>query len=226
MVPGYIISSIATSKLDINSSIATTKLEYNAKIFCIIMTTANNLELKARVIYDSWASKCDNHVFVSFIPHHTPSFERVELKYKNIFNVLKPEGLMIDQYDKLTDKVYKSFKDVYINHRNYDWYLKADDDTFIFNDNLRLFLADKNQNDPVTFGYHLKGYGGFLSGGAGYVLSKESLQRLGSKLITNQKYCPNTGIEDVDVAQCLRSLGVFPSNSTDILGRERFHSSA
>jgi len=87
-------------------------------------------------------------------------------------------------------------------------------------------LADKNQNDPVTFGYHLKGYGGFLSGGAGYVLSKESLQRLGSKLITNQKYCPNTGIEDVDVGQCLRSLGVFPSNSTDILGRERFHSSA
>ncbi len=79
----------------------------------------------------------------------------------------------------------------YINHRNYDWYLKADDDTFIFNDNLRLFLADKNQNDPVTFGHHLKGHGGYLSGGAGYVLSKESLQRLGSKLITNQKYCPN-----------------------------------
>jgi len=56
IVPGYIISLIATSKLDIKSSIATTKLEYNAKIFCIIMTAANNFELKARLIYDSWAS--------------------------------------------------------------------------------------------------------------------------------------------------------------------------
>jgi len=99
---------------------------------------------------------------------------------------------------------------VYINHKNYDWYLKADDDTFIFDDNLRLFLADKNPNDPVTFGYHFKGRGGYLSGGAGYVLSKESLKRLSSKLSTNQTYCPNTGIEDVDVGNRLASLGAYP----------------
>jgi len=85
----------------------------------------------------------------------------VETKFKNHFNILKPEGLINDKYSKLT--VYKTFKDVYLNHINYDWYLKADDDTFIFDNNLRLFLADKNSNDPVTFAYHFKGRGGYLS---------------------------------------------------------------
>lgn len=31
------------------------------------------------------------------------------------------------------------------------------------------------------------------------------------------------GTEDVEVAKCLRKLGVYPGNSTDDLGRERFH---
>jgi len=54
-------------------------------------------------------------------------------------------------------------------------------------------------------------------------MSKESFKRLDSKFVADENSCPNTGIEGNDVGQCLRSLGVFPSNSTDILGRERFH---
>ncbi len=83
--------------------------------------------------YDTWASKCDNQSFISLIPGQEPSFKRVETKFKNHFNILKPEGLINDKYSKLT--VYKTFKDVYLNHINYDWYLKADDDTFIFDNN-------------------------------------------------------------------------------------------
>ena len=31
------------------------------------------------------------------------------------------------------------------------------------------------------------------------------------------------GIEDVDVAKCLRLVGVYPNKSLDEYGRERFH---
>ena len=31
------------------------------------------------------------------------------------------------------------------------------------------------------------------------------------------------GIEDVDVAKCLRLVGVYPNKSLDEHGRERFH---
>ena len=36
-------------------------------------------------------------------------------------------------------------------------------------------------------------------------------------------YCENHGTEDVDVAKCLRRLGVYPNASIDEFGRERFH---
>ena len=149
--------------------------------------------------------------------------ERVEIKFSNLFNVLKPANFSNDTYNKLTDKIYAAFKDVYLNNNGYDWYLKADDDTFIFEDNLRLFVSDKNSNDPVTFGFHFKISGGYQSGGAGYLLSKEAMNRLGYKLATNNTFCPNSGLEDVDTGACLKSLNVLPKNSTDEKGRERFH---
>ncbi len=103
--------------------------------------------------------------------------------------------------------------------------MKADEDTFIFVNNLRNFLKSKNPNEPVTFGYDYRVYvdSGYHSGGAGYILSKESLLRLGSKLNEDFAFCPNSGSEDVDVADCLRMLNVFPEKSIDEFGRERFH---
>lgn len=64
---------------------------------------------------------------------------------------------------------------------------------------------------------------GYHSGGGGYILSRESLHRLGSALTKNYEFCENTGTEDVDVARCLRRLGVSPESSVDTAGRERFH---
>ncbi len=56
------------------------------------------------------------------------------------------------------------------------------------------------------------------------MLSRESLHRLGKQLVSNYSVCPNKGIEDVEVAECLRKLKVYPEPSTDDKGRERFHS--
>ena len=60
-----------------------------------------------------------------------------------------------------------------------DWFLKSDDDSYIIMENLRSFLRSHNPLDPLQFGCKLiqivpKGY---MSGGAGYVLSKEALKR-------------------------------------------------
>ncbi len=57
------------------------------------------------------------------------------------------------------------------------------------------------------------------------MLSRESLHRLGKQLESNYSFCPNDeGIEDVEIAKCLRKLKVYPESSTDDKGRERFHS--
>lgn len=66
---------------------------------------------------------------------------------------------------------------------------------------------------------------GFHSGGSGYVIGQLAFKQLGSLLSNNFKSCPNTGVEDVDVNGCLRSLGVEMGDSTDEKGRLRFLSS-
>lgn len=147
------------------------------------------------------------------------------LESQKPFPVLQPSDYKTENYSLLTDKVFRTLKYVYKAYGNYDWYLKADDDTFIFMDHLRLFLKDKNPRDPINFGHNWNAQveQGYESGGAGYILSNEALKRIGSVLNDNYSFCQNTGTEDIDVARCLRKLKVYPINTIDDDKRPRFH---
>lgn len=92
-----------------------------------------------------WASKCDDFRYVLFMNNDTTGLNEID-------HVLQPPNLLNDTYGKLTDKVLNAIKYVYFKYPNFDWYLKADDDTYVFVDNLRWFLSKKNASKPVTFG--------------------------------------------------------------------------
>lgn len=195
------------------------------RIFCIILTTTEHLKTRAKAIFDTWAVKCDNYRFVTKLDYANKEEVSINVDKPFINNLLQPAGFFNESYDKLTDKVYLTIKYLYRKYKTYDWYLKADDDTFIFVDNLRKFLSDKNPLNPITYGYDFKVYveNGYHSGGAGYVLSREAFLRIGLQLNNDYEFCPNTGFEDIDIASCLRNLNVYPAKSIDLENRERFH---
>jgi glycoprotein-N-acetylgalactosamine 3-beta-galactosyltransferase len=62
---------------------------------------------------------------------------------------------------------------------------QADDDTYIIMENLKSMLTSYNTSEPIALGckfsYIVKS--GYLSGGAGYVLSKEALHRFVTKVV-------------------------------------------
>ena len=125
-------------------------------------------------------------------------------------------------------KTKAAFKYVYAKHlEDADWFMKADDDTYAVVENLRHFLYDKSPTDPVFFGRRFKPMvkQGFMSGGAGYVLSKEALTRFITKGVDNPEICRmgGGGAEDLEMGRCLERLGVEAGDSRDELGRERFH---
>ena len=199
----------------------------NKSLFCFILTSKNNFDNKTRAVHRTWATKCDNYKFISVIPDHIRrQSQQIGLNQVNYngMHILQPPGLVKDHYDMLTDKVFLTIIHLHKEYGDYDWYLKADDDTFIFVDNLRTFVLDKDKSLPVTYGYDFKVIvdHGYHSGGGGYLLSNEALNRLGAKLAQNYTNCSNSGTEDVDVARCLRQVGVYPNKSLDN-GRERFH---
>ena len=167
------IRTIPTRLLTVNPS----HLQHPT-IFCVVLTNLKHLDTKAKTVYTSWGYKCSDYRFISLVPGHHLKTERIDTKPDGLYKLLKPKGLYNDTYDNLTYKVLLAFEDVYNTYSDFDCYLKADDDTFIFYDNLRDFVATKKPSDPVTFGFEFKEYGGYLSGGAGYLLSREALRRL------------------------------------------------
>ncbi|XP_071349444.1 glycoprotein-N-acetylgalactosamine 3-beta-galactosyltransferase 1-B [Trachinotus anak] len=186
------------------------ELYKKVRILCWVMTGPSNLEKKARHVKSTWSRHCNVVVFMSSV--EDPDFPTVGLGTK--------EGR-----DQLYWKTIRAFHYAYEHHgHEADWFLKADDDTYVIVDNLRWVLANHTPDEPIYFGRRFKPYTkqGYMSGGAGYVLSKEALRRFvegfKSKLCTH-----TTSVEDLAMGQCMEKVGVLAGDSRDTAHRETFH---
>ncbi|KAI1892237.1 hypothetical protein AGOR_G00131290 [Albula goreensis] len=186
------------------------ELYHKVRILCWVMTGPSNLQKKARHVKATWSRHCNLVVFMS--SEEDRDFPTVGLG--------TGEGR-----DQLYWKTIRAFHYVLKNHGDEaDWFLKADDDTFVVVDNLRWVLANHTPEEPVYFGKRFKPYAkqGYMSGGAGYVLSKEALRRFVEGFRT--KVCTHTTpVEDLALGQCMEKMGVLAGDSRDTLHRETFH---
>lgn len=188
------------------------ELERRVRILCWVMTNPNNHEKKARHVKATWGRRCNVLLFMS--SRKDPSLPTVALD-------------LVESRNNLWAKTKASFREVYNNYLNTsDWFLKADDDTYVILENLRYFLSDKNTSDPVYYGCRFKPYvkQGYMSGGAGYVLSKEAVRRFVEEGLPNKTKCreDGRGSEDVEIGKCLQNVGVAAGDTRDGMGRGRF----
>lgn len=186
------------------------ELYKKVRVLCWVMTGPNNLETKARHVKNTWTRHCNIVVFMSSV--EDPDFPTVGLGTK--------EGR-----DQLYWKTIRAFHYAYEHHIDEaDWFLKADDDTYVIVDNLRWVLANHTPDEPIYFGRRFKPYTkqGYMSGGAGYILSKEALRRFVEGFKT-QVCSHTTSVEDLAMGQCMEKVGVLAGDSRDGLQRETFH---
>jgi glycoprotein-N-acetylgalactosamine 3-beta-galactosyltransferase len=105
-------------------------------------------------VNDTWGPRCDRYFFITEYPDNNAASEQLKIA-KQI--PIAPIKNITPGYDHLTQKSTLAFLFAYENYLNdFDWFVKADDDTFLLVDHLKAFLSEQNTSEPVTFGYHYK----------------------------------------------------------------------
>ncbi|CAJ1077532.1 glycoprotein-N-acetylgalactosamine 3-beta-galactosyltransferase 1 [Xyrichtys novacula] len=179
------------------------------RILCWIMTGPLFLESRTRHIRATWAKRCDKTLYMSSVKTAFPTV-----------------GLNVSEGRKnLYWKTIGAFRYIYKHHMDdADWFLKADDDTYIVVENLRYLLSKFDTEKPLYLGRKFRPFvkKGYMSGGAGYVLSKEALRRFIKGFETGE--CTHfSSIEDMALGKCMQTMKVEAADTRDIQGRQTFH---
>uniref|UniRef100_A0A0P4W8Q1 N-acetylgalactosaminide beta-1,3-galactosyltransferase n=2 Tax=Scylla olivacea TaxID=85551 RepID=A0A0P4W8Q1_SCYOL len=164
------------------------QLKAKVRVLCWVMTNPKNHEKKARHIKATWARRCNKLVFIS----------SVEDKELGTVAVNVGEGR-----NHLWEKTKAAFSYVYTNHYNdADWFLKADDDTYVIVENLRYMLSPYDASHPLWFGCRFKKYmkQGYMSG----AFLNPKAPMLGSPIYSATSSCP-TGTHERRRWLCTKS---------------------
>ncbi|KAH8418775.1 hypothetical protein KR222_002162 [Zaprionus bogoriensis] len=190
------------------------RLAREVRILCLVLTHPHQYEKVVRSIRQTWGRRCNKLiVFSSRRQASVPGVHTVALNIS--------EG-----YNLLWGKTKAAFRHVYKHHlHEADWFFKADDDTYAIIDNMRHLLHAHSPDEAVYFGCNFvySNKVSYMSGGAGYVLSREALRRLveqgfRSPVCNSQQ----VGTEDYEMGVCLASCGVVAGDSRDAHERHRF----
>lgn len=148
-----------------------------------------------------------------------------------------PKGLSSDpRYDYLEysgphDRAFLGRKEVWQwknmlkLHKNVDWVAAADDDTYFLVDNVMRFLKTLDPSKPIALGRRFRIPGEnylFLSGGAGYILSRAAFLKA-EPVLPQCEALWGEGPSDTLAGHCWKLAGVEVADSRDDHGRERFH---
>lgn len=161
---------------------------------------------------ETWGRQCNGIVFVS---NTTDSKLPVIIVHRN------------ESWHTLWIKTREAFQWIYNNVLDrYDWFAKADDDTYYHMANLRLYLKDYSPDEASATGHLYEKPDSkvrYHSGGAGYVLSREAVRRLVAVgFATNTECQQKSAAEDIFIGKCLMKLNATLLNSADKDGRYRF----
>ena len=122
------------------------KLTKRQRILCLVTTTPKNHKTKAIAVKETWGKRCDVLLFVSS-------------KLEAGLPIIKAD-CSADDHDHLWCKNRKGVIEAH-NHfyDDYDWFYKADDDTYAVIENLRYLISGYEPTDPIWFGcpFHFSG---------------------------------------------------------------------
>ncbi|CAJ0962005.1 unnamed protein product, partial [Mesorhabditis belari] len=191
-------------------------LPKKGQLFCWTMTAKGYHKTRAPAVNETWLPRCDHGQFFTNFPFDS----ELKIAHSTIFAGIP------DSYSNLFFKSRYAFFHIYTKiSKDFEWYLKADDDTYVIVENLRSYLSKLNPDLPYYIGYRLRPYleHGYNAGGAGYVLSRAAMKIFAEQLYSNASLCPDDIYEDVGIGRCLANVGIYPLDTRNSRGQQRFN---
>ncbi|XP_064120295.1 glycoprotein-N-acetylgalactosamine 3-beta-galactosyltransferase 1-like [Macrobrachium nipponense] len=186
------------------------------RILCWVLATSDK-RVNALAAKKTWGKRCDKFVIVSDVADSDLGTVQVKSRLQNGKEVLWL-------------KTRESFKYLFDIHlQDFDWFLKADVDTYIIVENLRYVLTLYDPDFPIALGERANVDGNsnysFLSGGSGYALSRAALKIFGEVAYPDTNPCQARAIanEDVMMGHCMTKSGIMLGDTRDELERHRFY---
>ncbi|GMR62794.1 hypothetical protein PMAYCL1PPCAC_32989, partial [Pristionchus mayeri] len=178
-----------------------------------VTTSSKYHDTRAQAVNETWLKRCDHGVIFT----DAPFAKDTNIPYRTLFAGIP------DTYENLFHKSRFAFYYISeIMRADFDWIVQANDDTYMIVENLRAYLRTLDPNQPYYLGYRMKPYlqNGYNQGG-GYVLSRRALE-LFAEHAYNNTIC-SFEVEDVAIARCFANLGIFPHNTINEHGQQRFN---
>ncbi|KAF7234239.1 hypothetical protein EG68_12071 [Paragonimus skrjabini miyazakii] len=175
------------------------------RVFCYVNTFSLQYDVKAIHAQNTWVRKCTSYTFLGAKPH--PRLRTLGSRV-NFF----------ESKQRLWQKLRATMKFLYEIADEYDFFFKADDDTYVIMKNLHKLLEKMDPEEAFMTGreygliYKLtlldiqwnKTYNvHFFHGGGGYVISSAAMKRLVEKALDKNPHCPRTNgqLEDAKTSE-------------------------
>ena len=120
--------------------------EQRLKIFCFVNSHEGNHDTKVRAVRETWGSRCDKLVIASN-------------KTDESMGAIAIPNIADSSYENLWNKHRETLRYIWDHYQEeYEWFFKADDDTYAIIENLKAFLAspkiqlEHNRGKPLHIG--------------------------------------------------------------------------
>lgn len=149
-IPNVIFSVHETSEMN-------NKLK-EPRVFCLIKSHLKSYRTnQVQSMYKIWINKCDDYRIIMIIPEEFRTNDwklGEEFEINTPLRIIQPKTLEKETHRNLTLKIYHALIYVHKKLPDFAWYYVVDDDSYVNVDNLRKFLATKDPNAFITFGYN------------------------------------------------------------------------
>ena len=204
------------------------------RLLCMIYTTEAG-HAKIQRIRETWGYKCNGFLVASNVTR--PALPTVHILHRGV-----------EDYQNMWQKVRSLWSYVYDHYYDkYDWFHIGGDDVYLIVENLRYYLESEeiflashggwfpagnqqqtvtNMQTPLYLGKRHRRVGNrhefFNSGGSGYTLNQAALKALVLQGLPHWYVNVTSSAEDVYIARTFRELGIYPYETKDAYGGERY----